>query len=222
MSTTPANNFDGIHVSKGFVRGLQGQVLKLEQNQQSFIQQLEHANKLASEYHASAVTWQHKYDQALHKIDEIKTDYENKTAEWKSVSNQIADLYNREKQLRIERENEISHLEDLLAKQLAMSPSPSPDHPHRYFDHDNHDNHDNEHMSPVSIPSLSRLNPTDVIDCDNDDNDDDATTDKEDNFGSAYSRSDYEYYYSHNHDAYSQSSRTTDCSGDPICHSDTD
>jgi len=217
MSTTPANNFEGIHVSRGFVRGLQGQVLKLEQIHQSLIQQLEHANKLATEYHATAVTYQHKYDQALHKIDEIKTAYETKTAEWKSVSNQIADLYNREKQLRIERDKEISHLEQHIAQHIEMSPSP--DHPCQCINA-------NEHMSPVSIPSSPRLNPIDVVDCDHDDDDDDddddATTDNEDNVGSAYSRNDYEYYYSHNHDAYSQSSGTTDCSGDPICHSDTD
>jgi hypothetical protein len=51
MSTPKTNaniNFDGVYVSKGFVRGLQGQVLRLEQNQQSLIQQLEHANRLAA------------------------------------------------------------------------------------------------------------------------------------------------------------------------------
>jgi hypothetical protein len=157
MSTPNATNanFDGIHVSKGFVRGLQGQVLKLEQVQQSLIRQLEHANKLASEYYAAAVDWQHKHDTALH---------------------------------------EMAHLEQLLAEQIEMStsrsPSPSPAHrPHRNRE-DSLPPH--EPMSPVSIP-------------DNDDND------------SALNEF-YGNYYPN--DAYS--SQTTDCSGDPICHSDSD
>lgn len=129
--SNPANNFTGIHVSKGFVRGLQGQVLKLEQLHQSLIQQLEHANKLASEYHATAVTYQHKYDAALHETFEMRHAFERETL------------------LRISRERELEHFKNLLQEQLAIrsnSSSPSPDHPHH---------HSHEPMSPVSVASPS-------------------------------------------------------------------
>ena len=130
INTPSATNFDGIHVSKGFVRGLQGQVLKLEQIQQSLIQQLEHANKLASEYHATAVAWKHKYDAAMHKMNEMKDEFERETL------------------LHADRECELirfqQHLEGHLEKALSSnsllsspspSRSPSPAHPH----HDNND-----------------------------------------------------------------------------------
>ena len=139
MSTTNAN-FDGIHVSKGFVRGLQGQVLKLEQVQQSLIRQLEHANKLASEYYAAAVDWQHKHDQALHEMDEVKQALERETL------------------LRMSREHELEHFKNLLQEQLAYSSnsrSPSPDHAHRKSEY----HYPNEPMSPVSVASLSPRKP---------------------------------------------------------------
>jgi hypothetical protein len=210
MSTTNTNantapmNFDGIHVSKGFVRGLQGQVLKLEQVQQSLIQQLEHANKLASEYHATAIMYQQSYDQALHEMDEVKQAHE------------------REKLLRISRDHELEHFKNLLQEQLAYSSNSRSPSPRHNRDHD----YDNDPVSPVSVASLSprhfasasRLQtqgPTMLLDPetpksenddDNDDNDDNET---EREFQ-------MRYYYD------SQSSRTTDCSGDPICHSDSD
>jgi hypothetical protein len=146
-TTTSNTNFDGIHVSKGFVRGLQGQVLKLEQVQQSLIQQLEHANNHASEYHAAAVAWQHKYDNALHEMNEIKQALERETL------------------LRMSREQELEHFKNLLQEQLTFhsnssssssssssshpSLSPHPAHPHH---------HVCEPMSPVSIPSSPRPN----------------------------------------------------------------
>jgi hypothetical protein len=157
-ATNTQTNFDGIHVSKGFVRGLQGQVLKLEQNQQSLIRQLEHANKLASEYHATAVAWQHKYDIALHEMEKTKQAFDHERTQWNSSLNQVVELYEREKKLRLAREHEMTHLEQLLAEQIEMStspspsPSPSPDHPHRNRE-DSLPPH--EPMSPVSIPSSS-------------------------------------------------------------------
>ena len=136
MSTTNAN-FDGIHVSKGFVRGLQGQVFRLEQNQQSLIQQLEHANNLATEYHAAAVAWQHKYDTALHEMDEMRQAFE------------------RETQLRLAHEHDITYLERLLAQQQsAMSISPA--RPRRDIESSS------EPMSPVSIPSSPRKATTKI------------------------------------------------------------
>jgi hypothetical protein len=173
-NTTANTNFDGIHVSKGFVRGLQGQVLKLEQVQQSLIQQLEHANNHASEYHATAVSWQHKYDNALHEMNEIKQALERETL------------------LRMSREQELEHFKNLLQEQLTFhsnsnssssssshpSLSPHPAHPY-------HCAYAREPMSPVSIPSSPR--PTSPS----------SSSEK-------------------------SSPRTTDCSGDPICNSDTE
>lgn len=200
-------NFDGIHVSKGFVRVLQGQVLKLEQNQQSLIRQLEHANKLASEYYAAAVDWQHKHDTALHEMEKTKQALERETL------------------LRISREHELEHFKNLLQEQLAYSSnsrSPSPAHrPHRNKEY----HYPNEPMSPVSVASLSprhfasasRLQtqgPMTLLDPETpksenetDDNDNDNETERE-----------FQMRYCYD----SQSSRTTDCSGDPICHSDSD
>ena len=260
-ATTIPTNFDGIHVSKGFVRGLQGQVLKLEQVQQSLIQQLEHANKLASEYHATAVSWQNKYNQALHKMVETRHAFEAENAQWNSASNQIMGMYERERKLRLEREHEMTHLEQLLAEQqhqhqTETSPSPSPVHPHR--------DAPREPMSPVSIPSSPRKSATTtstpatlsahdnefvkkqlLIEADTtpfDENDERVVmrdgkmfkqwvqngfrntawygeremtmSENED-----YDEGNNDYYHN---DAYSQSSQTTDCSGDPICHSDSD
>jgi hypothetical protein len=213
MSTTNTSaihtNFDGIHVSKGFVRGLQGQVLKLEQIQQSLIQQLEHANKLATDYHATAVMYQESYDQAMHKIDEVKQALERETL------------------LRISRERELEHFKSLLQEQLGLSSnsrSPSPDHAHRNSEY----HYPNEPMSPVSVASLSPrpfasasrlqtqgpmlLDPeTPNSHSQNEDDDDNNESDNE-----TEREFQMRYYYD------SQSSRTTDCSGDPICHSDSD
>ena len=100
-NTTPTN-FEGIHVSKGFVRGLQGQVLKLEQVQQSLIQQLEYANRLATEYHATAAAWQQKYDAALHEMNETNQALERETL------------------LRMNRERELEHFKNLLQEQLTF------------------------------------------------------------------------------------------------------
>ena len=227
-NTTPTN-FDGIHVSKGFVRGLQGQVLRLEQNQQSLIRQLEHANKLASEYHATAVSWKHKYDQALHKMGETRHALEAENAQWNSASNQIMGMYERERKLRLAREHEMTHLEQLLAEQLGISKSPSPSpspspvhHPHR----ERNSLPPHEPMSPVSIPSSPREVTIATSDQDEYERDPAAY------WCSEYPKWQCKYHqenqnhegdndYYHN-DAYSQSSQTTDCSGDPICHSDSD
>jgi len=148
-SNTTPTNFEGIHVSKGFVRGLQGQVLKLEQVQQSLIQQLEYANRLATEYHATAAAWQQKYDAALHEMNETKQSLERETL------------------LRMNREQELEHFKNLLQEQLTFrsnsssssssshpshpSLSPHPAHPH-------HHHHAREPITPVSIPSSPRPN----------------------------------------------------------------
>jgi len=269
--TNTQNNFDGIHVSKGFVRGLQGQVLKLEQNQQSLIRQLEHANKLASEYHATAVAWQHKHGIALHEMEKTKQAFDHERMQWTSSLNQVVELYEREKKLRLDREHEMTHLEQLLAEQIEMSPSPT-HHPHRKRE-DSLPPH--EPMSPVSVsssssprtpmcdlPRMKNVTSTQsarnceeyiqkqlLIEADTaipfDENGERiimrdgkkikqsvcygfggmpwydekemTTSEDEDSEDSALNEF-YGNYYPN--DAYS--SQTTDCSGDPICHSDSD
>ena len=265
MSTlNTQTNFDGIHVSKGFVRGLQGQVLKLEQIQQSLIQQLEHANKLASEYHANSVLYRRNYNQSLHEMDEMKQKLERETL------------------LRISREQELEHFKTLMQEQLTFtsnsgSPSPSPcpaRRPHRI----NESPRLREPMSPFSIPSSPRksavttattatLSARDhefikkqlLIEADTtpfDENDERVVMrdgkrmkqwvqngfkntalygesemtmseneeyDKEggdqDDQSQEYDEGNNDY---HRNDAYSQSSQTTDCTGESIFHSDSD
>ena len=162
MSTPNTTNFDGIHVSKGFIHGLQGQILKLEQTQQSLIQQLEHANKLVSEYHTNAATYQQKYEAAMQKISEMDRMYEDDAEQWDVTSNQLVDIYEKEKNIRLSYERDIILLKPLLkplleqifAQQIEMSRSPSPDRTHR--DDIESPNHPHEPMSPVSIPSTPR------------------------------------------------------------------
>jgi len=67
--------FEGVKVSRGFVRGLQSQILKLEENQQSMIAQLEHANALVAEFHETSIMYQRKYDEALHQMEEMKREH---------------------------------------------------------------------------------------------------------------------------------------------------
>ena len=202
MSIPNNINFDGIHVSKGFVRGLQGQVLKLEQNQQLLIQQLEHANRLATEYHASAVSWQQKYDAALDENENTRQALERETL------------------LRMSRESELEHFKNLLQEQLAISSSsssrsrshtPSPNPPRYYSQQyqDQYPNNDNT-MSPVSVAS-------------NDYQEEDQNQEYyEDGEEEQHQHQHQNQEYDEGNDAYSQSSRTTNCSGDPICHSDSD
>lgn len=141
---TPNTNFDGIHVSKGFVRGLQGQVLKLEQVQQSFIRQLEHANRLATEYHAAGVAWQDKYDAMLHEMNETKQALERETL------------------LRMNRERELEHFKNLLQEQLTFRSNSSSSSPHPSLSphpaHPHHHHHAHEPITPVSVPSSPRSN----------------------------------------------------------------
>ena len=67
--------FEGVKVSVGFVRGLQGQVFKLEQTQQDLISQLEHANALATEFHETIIMYQRKYDEVLRQMEEMKREH---------------------------------------------------------------------------------------------------------------------------------------------------
>ena len=164
MSSPTATNFDGIRVSKGFVHGLQGQVLKLEQTQQSLIQQLEHANKLVSDYHTNAATYKQQYEAAMQKINEMDRMYEDDAEQWDVTSNQLVDIYEKEKNIRLSYERDIIFLKPLLkplleqifAQQFEMSRSPSPDRTHRDDIESPHNPLPREPMSPVSIPSTPR------------------------------------------------------------------
>ena len=79
-SAVSASEFEGVKVSRGFVRGLQGQVFKLEQNMQGLIAQLEHANALAAEFHETSVMYHRKYDEALHQMEEMRREHGHEKA----------------------------------------------------------------------------------------------------------------------------------------------
>ena len=74
-SSSSSSVFEGVKVSVGFVRGLQGQVFKLEQTQQDLISQLEHANALATEFHETIIMYQRKYDEVLRQMEEMKREH---------------------------------------------------------------------------------------------------------------------------------------------------
>ena len=74
-SSSSSSVFEGVKVSGGFVRGLQGQVFKLEQTQQDLISQLEHANALATEFHETIIMYQRKYDEVLRQMEEMRREH---------------------------------------------------------------------------------------------------------------------------------------------------
>lgn len=74
-SSSSSSVFEGVKVSVGFVRGLQGQVFKLEQTQQDLITQLEHANAIATEFHETSIMYQRKYDEVLRQMEEMKREH---------------------------------------------------------------------------------------------------------------------------------------------------
>ena len=72
--TGPASDFDAIQVSKGFVLGLQGQVLKLELNQQHMITQLERAKAVIEEEHGWSVMYRGKYEETERQLEITKSE----------------------------------------------------------------------------------------------------------------------------------------------------
>ena len=116
-----ASGFEGVKVSKGFVRGLQGQVFKLEQNQQDLITQLEHANALAAEFHETSVMYQRKYDEAVHQMEEMRREhgYDRAILNYNlEAANEEAD---REKELNHFHCEKIRTLEHQLANQCDIT-----------------------------------------------------------------------------------------------------
>ena len=112
-----SSGFEGVKVSKGFVRGLQGQVFKLEQTQQSLITQLEHANALATEFHETSVMYHRKYEEALRQMEEMRHE--------KAILNYNLEAANEEAELERERNQvqseQIAILEQQLANQCDMT-----------------------------------------------------------------------------------------------------
>lgn len=114
-SASSASGFDGVKVSRGFVRGLQGQVFKLEQTQQSLITQLEHANALATEFHETSVMYHRKYEEALHQIEEMRREYGHE----KAILNYNLEAANEETERERERNQHQSEQIALLERQVA-------------------------------------------------------------------------------------------------------
>ena len=74
-NVSSTSGFEGVKVSVGFVRGLQSQIFKMEQNQQSMITQLDHANALVAEFHETSIMYQRKYDEALRQMEEMRREH---------------------------------------------------------------------------------------------------------------------------------------------------
>jgi hypothetical protein len=114
-SASAASGFEGVKVSKGFVRGLQGQVFKLEQTQQSLITQLEHANALATEFHETSVMYHRKYEEALRQIEEMRREHGHE----KAILNYNLEAANEETERERERNQHQSEQIAILEQQLA-------------------------------------------------------------------------------------------------------
>lgn len=113
--------FEGVKVSRGFVRGLQYQILKLEENQQSMIAQLEHANALVAEFHETSIMYQRKYDEVLHQMEEMKREhgYEKAILTYNlEAANEEAE---RQRELNQEHSQQIMLLECELDEQRNMT-----------------------------------------------------------------------------------------------------
>jgi hypothetical protein len=116
-----ASEFEGVKVSKGFVRGLQGQVFKLEQNMQGLIMQLEHANALAAEFHETSVTYHRKYEEALQQMEEMRREHGHEKAILNynlEAANEEAEREREQNQVKSE---QIAILEQELANQSDIA-----------------------------------------------------------------------------------------------------
>lgn len=116
-SASASSGFEGVKVSKGFVRGLQSQILKLERNQQSLIAQLEHANALATEFHETSVMYQRKYDQALYQMEEMTRIHENEKAMMNFEIQHLNEEAAYEREMNQVNSEQITMLERQLAQQ---------------------------------------------------------------------------------------------------------
>jgi hypothetical protein len=120
-AASAASGFDGVKVSRGFVRGLQGQVFKLEQTQQSLITQLEHANALATEFHETSVMYHRKYEEALRQIEEMRREHGHEKAILNYNLEAANEEMERERERNQHRSEQIAILEQQLANQCDMT-----------------------------------------------------------------------------------------------------
>jgi hypothetical protein len=217
-SQPPQNHFDRANVSIGFVWSLQDSVLRLEQNQQHLITQLDHANAISAEFYEKSVLYHRKYDEALREMEEQRRKHEMDTQLLSQKIEHSKQDTQTERAIRQIHEEQIRLLERQIAHQVtyaAISQATTI--------HENEDSTydlDREILSPVSVASPSpraahhgqqspRLEPETP-------NSDTHDNDTEDEHDDAYNA----YYDERNRSP--QSSDTTDCSGDPIYPSDTD
>ena len=213
----PSSMFDGVKVSKGYIRAMQQQVLNLECNQQHLISQLEHANALATEFHETAAIYRGKYDEVLHEMEILRRKHEMDTQLLSQKIEHATQDAQTERAIRQIHEEQIVLLERQIAQQVnyAAISQATTIHGNEDCSYDQYPDH--EILSPVSVASPSpralrygqqspRLDP-ETPNSGADDDDDDET---EREFQMRYYRGD------------SSSSQTTDCSGDPICHSESD
>ena len=120
-SASSASGFDGVKVSKGFVRGLQGQVFKLEQTQQDLITQLEHANALATEFHETSVMYHRKYEEALRQMEEMRREHGHEKAIFNYNLEAANEETERERERNHHQSEQIAILEQQLANQCDMT-----------------------------------------------------------------------------------------------------
>ena len=157
-AASSASGFDGVKVSRGFVRGLQGQVFKLEQTQQSLITQLEHANAIATEFHETSVVYHRKYEEALRQIEEMRREHGHE----KAILNYNLEAANEETEHERERNQhqseQIAILEQQLANQCDMTLMQQSWATTTIIDADM-DRGSREELSPVSVSIPSPRTP---------------------------------------------------------------
>ena len=201
------NDFEMVKVSIGFVRSLQDSVLRLERNQQYLIAQLDHANSLVTQYHETSCMYHQKYDQVLHEMEELNRKHEVEIAilfEKIDEANQNTESERALKEIHAE---QIELLERQIAQQV--------DYDFISQARTTNINDNDEILSPVSVASPSpilRSSPRQMH----------TGFHTSSVYLETHGVTDDDEYHFHNRYRSSQNSQTTDCSGDPICNSDTD
>ena len=209
--------FDGVKVSIGYISAMQQQVLNLERNQQHLITQLEHAHAIAREFHETATMYHGKYDKVLYEMEALRRKHEMEIQLLFEKIEYAEEDAQSERAIRKIHEEQITLLERQVAQQVTyatISQATTIPENEYYGQYDQYV--DREILSPVSVASPSprardgqqspRLDPETPMSNTHDNADD------EDAYNAFYDE----------RDRFSQSSQTTDCSGDPIYHSDTD
>jgi len=155
-----ASEFEGVKVSRGFVRGLQGQVFKLEQNMQGLITQLEHANALAAEFHETSVVYHRKYEEALRQMEEMRREhgYEKAILNYNLEAAQEEAAHERE--LNQVHSDQIAMLEQELANQCDIAQMQQSWATTTIMGADmDHGGGSREELSPVSVSPRTPMTP---------------------------------------------------------------